>query len=367
MQLDYNISGNVLNLRLSGDYIGCAEEAAKDKLLAALHNSPLKEIQIDGKALGQWDSLLLSVLFELETKANQLSIPIKLNNIPEGLERLLGLAFAVKPKVPEKQGKKKDLVERTGDWGIDVYRSVKKGLGFVGEVFGSVGKSLGSIRKTDLLFALEDCGYKAVGIVTLISFMVGLILAFVGALQLKTFGAEIYVSSLVAIGMTRIMGAIMTGIIMAGRTGASYAATIGTMQVNEEIDALRTMGISPVAFLVLPRFLALTLTLPILTMWANFMGMLGGGFVGVFILDIPLSKYWEMSLHAIALNNFLVGVFHGLVFGMVIAICGCYYGINCGRDAESVGVATTKAVVSSIVWMVVLTGIITIIFAELKI
>ena len=170
---------------------------------------------------------------------------------------------------------------------------------------------------------------------SLISFMVGLILAFVGAVQLKTFGAQIYVASLVTIGMTRIMGAIMTGIIMAGRTGASYAATIGTMQVNEEIDALKTMGINPVDFLVLPRIIALTVTMPILTMWADFMGMLGGGFVGVTMLDIPLVKYWDMSVAAISLNNFFVGIFHGLVFGVVTAVCGCYYGVYCGRNADS--------------------------------
>ena len=217
------------------------------------------------------------------------------------------------------------------------------------------------MRRVDFLFALEDCGYKALPIVSLISFMVGLILAFVGAVQLKTFGAEIYVASLVTIGMTRIMGAIMTGIIMAGRTGASYAATIGTMQVNEEIDALKTMGIPIGDFLVLPRMTALVMTMPLLTMWADFMGMLGGGFVGVTMLGIPLQRYWELSLEAISLSNFMVGIFHGFVFGIVIAVCGCYYGVYCGRNADSVGLATTRAVVSAIVWMIVMTGIITVI------
>lgn len=160
--------------------------------------------------------------------------------------------------------------------------------------------------------------------------------------------------------MTRIMGAIMTGIIMAGRTGASYAATIGTMQVNEEVDALKTMGIAPMDFLVLPRMIALVITMPILTMWADFMGMLGGGVVGVYMLGIPLNKYWELSVDAVALNNFLVGIFHGWVFGFIIAVCGCYYGVYCGRNADSVGVATTKAVVSAIIWMIVMTGVITV-------
>lgn len=215
------------------------------------------------------------------------------------------------------------------------------------------------MRKVDFLFALQDCSYKAVGIVSLVSFMVGLILAFVGAVQLKTFGAQIYVASLVAIGMTRIMGAIMVGIIMAGRTGASYAATIGTMQVNEEIDALKTMGIPVTDFLVLPRIMALTLAIPFLVILADFMGIVGGGFVGVLMLDIPYAEYYRYTIDALDMTNFLVGLFHGLVFGVVISLCGCYFGIYCGRNADSVGKATTQAVVTAIVWMIVMTGIIT--------
>ena len=189
--------------------------------------------------------------------------------------------------------------------------------------------------------------------------MVGLILAFVGAVQLKLFGAQIYVASLVTIGMTRIMGAIMIGVIMAGRTGASYAATIGTMQVNEEVDALKTMGIPVSDFLVLPRVLALMITMPFLTIMADFMGIFGGGAVSILMLDIAPQEYWRLSMEALNMANFLVGIFHGFVFGIVIALCGCYYGVFCGRNADSVGVATTKAVVSAIVWMILMTGVIT--------
>ena len=223
------------------------------------------------------------------------------------------------------------------------------------------------MRQVDFLFALQDCSYKAIGLVSLVSFMVGLILAFVGAIQLKTFGAQIYVASLVAIGMTRIMGAIMVGIIMAGRTGAAYAATIGTMQVNEEIDALKTMGIPTTDFLVLPRIMALTIATPILVILADFMGIIGGATVGILMLDISAPEYYKYTINALDLTNFLVGVFHGLVFGIVISLCGCYFGIYCGRNADSVGRATTQAVVSAIVWMIVVTGIITVIFEVLEI
>ena len=146
---------------------------------------------------------------------------------------------------------------------------------------------------------------------------------------------------------------------MAGRTGASYAATIGTMQVNEELDALKTMGIPVTDFLILPRVVALVLTMPLLVLLADFSGMLGGGFVGTLILEIPPEEYWKYAWKAFDLTNFLVGIFHGIVFGFVISLCGCYFGIYCGRNADSVGVATTNAVVWAIVWMIVLTGIIT--------
>jgi phospholipid/cholesterol/gamma-HCH transport system permease protein len=222
-------------------------------------------------------------------------------------------------------------------------------------------------RRVDFLFALEECGPQAIGIVSLISFMVGLILAFVGAIQLKTFGAQIYVASLVTIAMIRIMGAIMCGIIMAGRTGASFAATLGTMQVNEETDALKTMGIPLSDFLVLPRMAALVLVMPLLTMWSDFMGIFGGAAVGIFVLDIPASEYLKYSVQAWSATNFWVGMFHGFIFGFIIALCGCYEGLNCDRNAGGVGQATTRAVVSAIVWMIVATGLITLIFERLGI
>ena len=257
-----------------------------------------------------------------------------------------------------------------GDFAVRAYRNLCENCTFVINVFRGIYNTCrvrSCMRRVDLWVEIDRAGLRAIPIVCLISFMVGVIIAFVGHMQLELFGAEIYVAALVAISMVRIIGAIMTGIIMAGRTGASYAAEIGSMRANDEIDALKTMGISPMEFLVLPRVFALTITMPILTMWSDIMGMLGGGFVGVAMLGIPMQKYYELSVDAISLNNFLVGIFHGFVFGIVIAVCGCYYGINCGRNADSVGVSTTKAVVSAIIWMIVMTGIITVICQELEI
>ena len=361
--MKFDIKDDILYIGLCGDVQVCDAEKQKILVYDIIKQKKIKKIMVDAAELGAWNSTLVAFIFELETLAQKQNIAVKNIDFPSGLEELVKLAFSVDRKPVRPETEKKEYLESVGSWGADIYRGVAKGVNFLGGAFGAflrlfTGKS--NMRGADLSFALEECSYKALPIVSLISFMVGLILAFVGAIQLKTFGAQIYVASLVTIGMTRIIGAIMTGIIMAGRTGASFAATIGTMQVNEEVDALKTMGISPMDFLVLPRMIALTVTMPILTMWADFMGMLGGGFVGVTMLGIPMQRYWDMSIGAIYINNFAVGLFHGLVFGIVTAVCGCYYGIYCGRNADSVGTATTKAVVSSIVWMIIMTGIITI-------
>ena len=327
-----------------------------------------KKIQLIGEDITSWTTDFVVKLFNvlrLVPKEN-----ITYSHLPEGMEQLLRLAFQVPFKKEDATPATDPFLERIGQWGINFFVCIRKGLSFIHECMGSwkrqlIGKAV--YRSKDFWLILSDCGPKSILIVSLISFMVGLILAFVGAIQLKTFGAQIYVASLVTIGMTRIMGAVMTGIIMAGRTGASYAATIGTMQVNEELDALQTMGISCKDFLVLPRINALLLSMPILVLLADFMGILGGCFVCVAFWDIPLGEYIKYTLNSFYMKHFLVGIFHGIVFGYIIALCGCYFGVNCGRNADSVGAATTHAVVYSIVWMIVMTGLLTVVFQGLGI
>ena len=364
MNLDFKESDGVLLLFLKGDYLNFDSPQKLESLLSFIANSNIKSVKIETTNLTLWDSSLLSVLFQIAKAAEHKNIKFDFVSLPNDLKHMLQLALTVdrKPTLPKET--KEDFFTKIGHCSLMVWNAFNRGCSFISDATKSFIRLISHkaiMRPVDFLFALDACGPKAVGIVSLISFMVGLILAFVGAIQLKTFGAQIYVASLVTIGMIRIMGAIMAGIIMAGRTGASYAATIGTMQVNEEIDALKTMGIPITDFLVLPRLCALVIAMPLLTMLADFVGMLGGAFVGVVMLDIAPEEYWKYAWNAFGLKNFLVGVFHGLVFGYIIALCGCYYGINCGRNADSVGVATTKAVVSSIVWMIVITGIITVI------
>ncbi len=361
--MDFLAEQQKLTVVLSGDMRRYDNQSKIAETMAAVARA--KEIRFEATGLRDWDSTTAAVIYRLITREIKPKTKVITESLPKDLQRLLALALAVDRKPAQPTTNKGGLLERLGGWGLEIGGGVKKALAFMKDAGMSLvrffcGRAV--MRRVDFEFALEDCGYKAIGIVSLVSFMVGLILAFVGALQLKMFGAQIYIASLVTIGMIRIMGAIMAGIIIAGRTGAAYAATIGTMQVNEEVDALKTFGFSVSDFLVLPRLLSLMITMPFLTMLADIMGMIGGAFVAVLILDISAPLYWQYSVSAFGLNNFLVGIFHGFVYGLIIAGCGCYYGVNCGRNADSVGVATTRAVVASIVIMIVVTGILTLIF-----
>lgn len=258
-----------------------------------------------------------------------------------------------------------DTLERIGAGAVRATESLQHGADFTRAVFGALWRMLRGravFRRIDFMRELDDAGPRAVPIVCLISFMVGLIIAFVGNMQLKMFGAEIYVAALVAISMIRILGAVMTGIIMSGRTGAAYAAEIGSMRVNQEIDALTTMGVSPVDFLVLPRVLALTITMPILTILADIVAIFGGMCVAVAIMNVSIAEYWQTTLDWLTFNNFIIGVLHGWLFGWVIAIIGCLCGMRAERTADGIGRATTRAVVLGIVGCVVVTAILTVIF-----
>ena len=274
---------------------------------------------------------------------------------------MLDLATAV----PEKKDARRVAVQepflvQVGKASMDVARQVTGLTTFLGESTIALSRFLvgkAKFRRTDLWLTMQQCGADALPIVSLISFLVGLILAFVGAVQLAMFGAQIYIANLVGIAMAREMGAIMTAIIMAGRTGAAFAAQIGTMQVNEEVDALRTMGISPMEFLVLPRMLALIVMMPLLCLYSDLVGILGGFVVGTGMFDISFTQYMEQTRASLNLTHFSIGVFKSAVFGVVVAIAGCLRGMESGRSASAVGDAATSAVVTSIVLIIVLDGI----------
>ena len=307
---------------------------------------------------------MLVVLTDIIQQASTQSIVVDENGLPEGVRNLLQLTRK-KVLTPPKNTDDSGFFATIGEQSILFFEQAIQQLTFTGKIFQSyIRFYTGRARflKRDMSYFLLDCGPLALPIVTLIAFLVGFTLAFIGAVQLQMFGADIFVANLVGLTMAREMGPMMAAIIMAGRTGAAFAAQLGTMQANEEVDALQTMGLNPFDFLVLPRMTALVVMMPMLAVWADFVGILGGFFIGVFSLDISPILYFEQTVNAIKLNHFMVGIIKSVFFGYIVAFCGCLKGMHCGRSADAVGKATTSAVVTSIVFIVIADAIFTFFF-----
>ena len=338
--------------------------------LASVADQRIREVCLESDNLGQWDSTLLVFLVQMVKAARARQLPLR-TKLPEGIERLIKLAFAVPAKEGSARSKETlGFVTRVGESVLGLRPKIEDFLNFLGEVVLSIWRLFlgrAKMRPMDLFAAMHECGVAALPIISLTSLLFGLILAFVGAVQLTQFGAQIYVAGLVGIGMLRVMGAIMVGVVMSGRVGAAYAALIGTMQVNEEVDALSTLGISPHDFLVLPRVLALMAMIPLLTLYADLMGIIGGFLVGTAMLHLNPMEYINATIQMVPFKHLIIGLVYGTVFGAIVAVAGCYQGIRCGRSAQAVGQATTTAVVQAIVGIIVATAIITIICNVLEV
>jgi len=357
---------DTLTVALAGSWKLGQELPSVDEVLHALEGMPtIGRIAFDTRELAEWDSGLLIFLKQLSEFSAHKKITLEESGLPEGARKLLALAAAVPAKKDaRKAGEKVPFLAHVGNETVDFFKAAGDMLAFIGDTviaFLNLLRGKAQFRKSDLGLIMEACGGQALPIVSLICFLVGLILAFIGAIQLQLFGAQIYVADLVGIAMVRLMAAIMTGIVMAGRTGGAFAAQLGTMQVNQEIDALKTLGISPMEFLVLPRMLALALMMPLLCLYANVMGILGGMVVGVGMLDIGLIQYFNETAKAVNLWNLGIGIFSGIVFGVIVALSGCMRGMQCGRSASAVGGAATSAVVTAIVGIILSTAVITVI------
>ncbi len=335
-----------------------------ESALVALGTKNLSAIQLKANALGHWDSSLLLFLVQMVKGARAQKLKIELE-LPEGLTRLIEMAFAVSPRAgAERKKVQNGFLAKIGAQTLAIAPRLADFLNFLGDISFSLWRFLlgqSKMRSQDFIAAMYECGVQSLPIISLTSMLFGLILAFVGAVQLTQFGAQIYVAGLVGIGMLRVMGAVMVGVVMSGRIGAAYAALIGTMQVNEEIDALETLGISPIDFLVLPRMLALALMVPLLTIYADLMGIIGGYLVGTLMLKLNPMEYLNATMQMVPYRQIFIGLVYSIFFGLVIAVSGCYQGMRCGRSAMAVGQTTTRAVVSSIVSIIVMTAIITII------
>ena len=298
----------------------------------------------------QWDSGTMAFLLNCHRFCLSRNSSLDIQRLPGEMQSLLQLATSVPP---HQQSDKKNR---------DYFRFLKAGchqgkdgLQFLGEIGSSCQRFIsgrGHMRWSDSVSLFYQAGPSAIPVVTLLSFLAGMILAYLGTVQLRQFGVEVYVANLVGLGMVREMGALMTAIIMAGRTGASYAAQLGTMQVNEEVDALTTLGIQPMDYLVLPRMLALVLAMPLLTVFSNILGMAGGAVVAIS-MDITPRMYLYQLSSAFSMGDVMTGVVKGIVFGALIAFAGCHAGMRCGRSSAAVGQATMTAVVTAIVYLVV--------------
>ena len=372
-ELSFNrIEEGTVLVRLTGDWkLVNALPSAADVRKQLEGAGQLRQLTFDTQGLKDWDTALIIFLTRVKDLCSQKGITVQSEGLPKGAQRLLALATAV----PERKGARREakrvpFLQHFGDSAVDFWRASLDILTFMGEAAVSFGRLLrgkAQFRPYDLFIIIQECGAQALPIVSLISILVGLILAFIGAIQLKIFGAQIYVASLVGIGMVRALAAVMTGIIMSGRTGAAFAAQLGTMEVNEEIDALKTLGISPMDFLVLPRMLALFLMMPLLSLYADLMGVLGGLIIGVTMLDLNFMEYYNKTQESVRLADLWVGLFSAAVFGVLVALAGCLRGMQCGRSASAVGQATTSAVVTSIVSIVVAMALITVVTNVLNI
>ena len=346
-------------LELAGPWQSQHGLAEPTSALDELRSRAVRHVAFDAAGVTAWDSGLVTFVLKVLREAANLGIDADRTGLPDGVQRLVALAEAV----PERQTGRSDArppwLARIGVSTIATAKAFSAGLAFLGEsvlAFGAFVRGRARFRVSDLLVVVQDCGPRALGIVTLISFLIGLILAFVGAVQLQQFGASIFVANLVAIAMTREIGCIMTAIVMSGRTGAAFAAQLGTMNTNQEIDALATLGISPMEFLVLPRMLALIAMMPLLTVYSDLIGILGGAVVGVGMLGLAPMQYLEQTRDAVHVSDFLIGIVKSALFGVVVALAGCLRGMQSGRSASAVGLAATSAVVTSIVLLIVLDG-----------
>ena len=313
-------------------------------------------------------SLAMTVarLFEAAADAN---VKVDLSGLPDTVSNLVYLARAV-PEREARPPKKPSLVAAAGRRAIGLWDAQQRALEFCGEASLALVRTLRHpkrFRWKEFVILLGDCGVRALPIVSLLSFLTGLILAFIAAVQLQVFGAGLYVADLVGLAMSREMAALMAGMIMTGRSGAAFAAHLGTMKVSEEIDALTTFGFKPVDMLALPRLLALTMMMPLLTLYANLLGYLGGAVIGYSMLDISFVQYLSETRTSVTAGDISIGLVKSAVFGFIIAACGCVQGLNCGQDAAAVGLATTRAVVTSITLIVIADAVFAVLCEMLKI
>jgi phospholipid/cholesterol/gamma-HCH transport system permease protein len=353
--------GAVLEVELGGPWRLSAETPRWSSVVGEARPS---RVRLTADGVSQWDTSLVVFLGEAQRWCGAAGVDCDTAPLPEKM-RLLSGQFEASMRTAGHDEHSQSLVVEVGLSTRSAMRQVRDFLQFVGEctidtarlVTGRTG-----LRWNDCLSEMQKCGAMALPIVSLISFLVGVTLAYSGSIVLKRFGGEIWVADLIGVAMTREMGALMAAIVLSGRTGAAFAAEIGSMKANEEIDALATLGISPVRFLVIPRVLALGFMMPLLAMYANCLGILGGMAVAYATLDIPPAAYWVEMLTIVTMPDVIVGMVKAVVFGLIVGLSGCLRGLQSDRNASGVGHAATSAVVTAILLIIVADALFAVLF-----
>lgn len=314
--------------------------------------------------IGSWDSSVLLFLFDAEDWCREMGIPCDTAALPGKIGALLGQFTAAHPTAAPRK-RKPSFFTAIGLETHQAWANIRGIFHFVGEcVLGAfrLVTRAHKFRWRDCVEQMQECGAMGLPIVSLISFLVGLTLAYQAAVELRQFGADIFIADIVGLSVVREMGPMMAAVILAGRTGAAFAATLGNMKANEEIDALETLGLSAVDFLVLPRLLALGLMMPLLALYANCVGILGGMVVAAGVLQIPPSAYWVETQSSIDLTDINTGLVKATTFGLLIGFSGCLRGLQAERSAAGVGRATTSAVVTAILLIIVADAVYAVVF-----
>jgi phospholipid/cholesterol/gamma-HCH transport system permease protein len=369
-QLADQAEGKNLRIKIGGEWKLQGQRPDPAPIFAAIKKQRGGGLVFDAAELGDWDSSLLVFLLDCEEYAQANQLEFHKETLPNDIASLIALSQTVPEKHTGRRELPPTLLDDLGELGLANWRGVQEAVAFLGESVLSLGRLArrqGSFNWRDFWTTMQETSIGALPIVGLISFLTGLILAFVGSTQLQKFGASIYVANLVGLGMAREMGALMTAIIMAGRTGAAFAAQLGSMKVSEEIDALRTLAIDPQDYLVTPRLLALFAMMPLLCLYADLIGIAGGAVVGLGLMKLTWTQYFIQTRAAVAILDIGTGLFKSIAFGGIVALTGCLRGMQCGSNASAVGAAATSAVVSGITLIVATDAVFDVIFNVLKI
>ncbi len=355
------LEGGVLTVNLAGSW---RITRALPRWADVLGDRRPDAVRLGWHDVNRWDSSLVRFIHEVAAWCGEAGVRCDTGALPEVVRRLSAqLGEGREARAPSVG--RANLFTLVGLATTDVWRQIRDLANFVGECTLSAARLVRNPRRfrwRDCVDEMQQWGAMAVPIVSLASFLVGLTVAYTGAIILRQFGGDIWVADIVGLSMFREMGAVMTGMVVAGRTGAAYAAHLGNMKAGEELDALETFGVPVVDFLVLPRLIALTVMMPLLTLYASFVGLVGGLVVASSILSIPASAYWIEMQTIVDLSDVNSGIIKSVVFGVLVAVAGCLRGLQSERSAAGVGRSATSAVVTGILLIIVADAVFAVLF-----